>query len=56
MATNLMSFNLLLKGIHLRQGDKGGFISTAHTEADINKIIQAFKDSAKELQTAGFIV
>ena len=50
-----MSFNILLKGIHLRQGDKGGFISTAHTEEDINKIIQAFKDSAKELQTAGFI-
>mgnify|MGYP001796168529 FL=1 len=55
MATNLMSFKLLLKGIHLRQGDKGGFLSTAHTEEDINKIIQAFKDSAKELQTAGFI-
>ncbi|MEO1373943.1 MAG: aspartate aminotransferase family protein [Cyanobacteria bacterium J06635_10] len=55
MATNLMSFNLLIKGIHLRQGDKGGFLCTAHTEEDINKIIQAFKDSAKELQTAGFI-
>ncbi|MEO0842265.1 MAG: aspartate aminotransferase family protein, partial [Cyanobacteria bacterium J06643_5] len=56
MANNLMSFHLLLKGIHLRQGDKGGFLSTAHTEEDINKIIQAFKDSAKELQQAGFIV
>ena len=56
MANNLMSFHLLMKGIHLRQGDKGGFISTAHTEEDINKIIQAFKDSVKELQTVGFIV
>ena len=56
MANNLMSFHLLKKGIHLRQGDKGGFLSTAHTEEDINKIIQAFKDSAKELQQAGFIV
>lgn len=56
MANNLMSFHLLMKGIHLRQGDKGGFISTAHTEENINNIIQAFKDSAKELQQAGFIV
>ena len=56
MANNLMSFHLLQKGIHLRQGDKGGFLSTAHTEEDINKIIQAFKYSAKELQQAGFIV
>lgn len=55
MTTNLMSFHLLMKGIHLRQGDKGGFISTAHTDEDINNIIQAFKDSAKELQTAGFL-
>jgi len=56
MASNLMSFHLLKKGIHLRQGDKGGFLSTAHTEENINIIIQAFKDSAKELQQAGFIV
>ncbi|MBE9216532.1 aspartate aminotransferase family protein [Plectonema cf. radiosum LEGE 06105] len=55
MATNLMSFHLLMKGIHLRQGDKGGFLSTAHTEQDINNIIQAFKDSAKELQSAGYV-
>lgn len=55
MAMNLLSLHLLLKGIHLRQGDKGGFLSTAHTEEDINKIIQAFKDSTKELNTGGFI-
>ena len=55
LATNLLSFHLLMKGIHLRQGDKGGFLSTAHTEEDINGIIQAFTDSVKELRKAGLL-
>lgn len=55
MAINLLSLHLLLRGIHLRQGDKGGFLSTSHTDENVNTIIQAFIDSAKELRAAAFI-
>ncbi|MEA5617538.1 aspartate aminotransferase family protein [Cronbergia sp. UHCC 0137] len=50
MAMNLLSYHLIKKGIHLRQGDKGGFLSTAHTDEDINLIKKAFLDSINELQ------
>ena len=56
MASSLLSFHLLTKGIHSRQGDKGGFLSTAHTEEDVKYIIQAFKDSMRELRAGGFLV
>ena len=55
MAINLLSYQLLDKGIHLRNGDKGGFLSTAHTEEDINHIQNAFQDSLKALKQAEFI-
>jgi glutamate-1-semialdehyde 2,1-aminomutase len=55
MALNLLSYHLLAKGIHLRQGDKGGFLSTAHTHEDIQTIKQAWVDSISELNTAGFM-
>ncbi|KZL50072.1 aspartate aminotransferase family protein [Nodularia spumigena CS-586/05] len=55
MAMNLLSYHLIEKGIHLRQGDKGGFLSTAHTDEDINLIKKAFIESIKELQTQGLI-
>ncbi|GFE67433.1 aspartate aminotransferase family protein [Chroococcus sp. FPU101] len=55
MALTLLSYHLLNRGIHLRIGDKGGFLSTAHSAQDIEYIIQSFRDSAKELQTAGLI-
>jgi glutamate-1-semialdehyde 2,1-aminomutase len=32
----------LTAGIHLRGGDKGGFLSTAHTDADLDVIHDAF--------------
>jgi glutamate-1-semialdehyde aminotransferase len=54
MATALMSYHLLWRGVHLRQGDKGGFLSTAHVDADLDFIQQAFRDSANELREAGF--
>lgn len=56
MALTLLSYHLLNRGIHLRIGDKGGFLSTAHSEEDIEYIIQSFRDSAKELQTAGLLI
>ena len=55
MAINLLSYQLLDKGIHLRNGDKGGFLSTAHTEENINHIQTAFQDSLKALKQAEFI-
>ncbi len=54
VATALMSYHLLWRGVHLRQGDKGGFLSTAHSNADVDCIQQAFRDSANELREAGF--
>jgi glutamate-1-semialdehyde 2,1-aminomutase len=55
MGLDLLSYHLLLRGIHLRQGDQGGFLSTAHTEADIEKIFQVFQDSADELNRGGYL-
>lgn len=55
MAMNLLSYHLLDKGVHLRRGDKGGFLSTAHTDEDIDYIIQAFQESIKEMREGGFL-
>ncbi|ABW31361.1 aspartate aminotransferase family protein [Acaryochloris marina] len=49
----LLRYHLLDRGILLR-GEGGGFLSTAHTDDDINAITQAMKDSIAELQSAGF--
>lgn len=54
MAVALLSYHLLWRGIHLRPGDKGGFLSTAHRDADIALIHQSFRDSTNELREAGF--
>lgn len=52
LALNLLSLLLLTAGIHLRGGDKGGFLSTAHTDADIDVIHDAFLQGFQSL--AGF--
>jgi len=56
-AENMMKFalyyNLIAQGILLRGG--GGFLSTAHTDEDINYIIQAVKNSTMELQKEGVL-
>lgn len=49
----LIYYNLLYKGILLR--GNGGFISTAHTDEDINSIIQAVRDTITELQKGGLL-
>lgn len=51
----LLSYHLLLKGIHLRAGDKGGFLSVAHSEQDIDTIFNAFKDSLNSLSEVNLI-
>ncbi|MEM6252552.1 MAG: aspartate aminotransferase family protein [Cyanobacteria bacterium P01_D01_bin.156] len=55
LATNLLSYHLLNRGIHLRGGDKGGFLSTAHTTDDIHKIYTAFCEGLTALQQANYI-
>jgi glutamate-1-semialdehyde 2,1-aminomutase len=55
LALSLLSYHLLDQGIHLRQGDRGGFLSTAHTEADIDRIQQAWISSIHTLKTEGFL-
>ncbi len=47
----LLYYNLLYKGISLR--GNGGFLSTAHTDEDINFIIEAVQDSITELRKEG---
>jgi glutamate-1-semialdehyde aminotransferase len=48
----LLYYNLIYKGILLR--GNGGFLSTAHTDEDINFIIQAVQDSIVKLRKQGF--
>jgi glutamate-1-semialdehyde aminotransferase len=55
LALALLSYHLLEQGIHLRQGDRGGFLSTTHTTADIDQIQQAFITSIHSLKAAGFL-
>lgn len=50
---DLLYYHLLDRGIILR-GD-GGFLSTAHTEEDIDYMVWAIKDSIEELREGGFI-
>jgi len=41
------------RGIHLWEG-RPCFLSTAHTAADVNKVVTAFSESVAELESAGF--
>ncbi|MEA5622677.1 aminotransferase class III-fold pyridoxal phosphate-dependent enzyme [Nostoc sp. UHCC 0251] len=50
---DLLFYHLLEKGIYIWEG-RNCFLSTAHTNADIDEIIQAVKDSIKELRQGGF--
>ncbi|MEO1296209.1 MAG: aspartate aminotransferase family protein [Cyanobacteria bacterium J06636_16] len=54
-ATNLLSYHLLNQDIHLRGGDKGGFLSTAHTPADIDAIYTAFCHGLTALKEANYV-
>lgn len=50
---SLFYYYLRMKGIHLLEGFPC-FLTTAHTDADIGRIISAFKESVIEMQKAGF--
>ena len=51
-ALTLFSYHLLNQGIHLRGGDRGGFLSTAHTPDDIDAIYTAFCHALTALKEA----
>lgn len=50
---DLLRYHLFDRGVHLLGG--GGYLSTAHTDEDIDYIIQAVKDSVAELREGGFL-
>jgi iturin family lipopeptide synthetase A len=51
---SLLFYYLREKGIHIWEG-RIWFLSTAHTEADLERIFSAFKESMEEMQAAGFL-
>jgi amino acid adenylation domain-containing protein len=51
--TSLFYYFLRAKGIHVLEGFPC-FLTTAHTDADIEKIVSAFSESVAEMQNAGF--
>lgn len=50
IAVKLLIYLLRDRGVLLRGG--GGFLSTAHSDADLEAIVQAVRDSVEELQLA----
>ena len=51
---DLFFYHLIDRGIYIWEG-RNCFLSTAHTDADINYVIQAVKDSVDELREGGFL-
>ncbi len=51
---DLLFYHLLSRGIYIWEG-RNCFLSTAHSDRDIDDVIQAVKDSVKALQIAGLI-
>ena len=49
----LLYDNLIHKGVFFREN--GGFLSTAHTDEDLNYLIRAIKKSIEDLQEAGLL-
>lgn len=50
---DLLFYHLMNKGVYIWEG-RNCFLSTAHTDEDINYLIQALKKSVEELRTGGF--
>lgn len=52
---DLLFYHLLEKGIYIWEG-RNCFLSTAHTDKDIDYLIQAVKESVEELRLGGFLL
>lgn len=50
----LFFYHMLDKGIYIWEG-RNCFLSTAHTSEDIERIVQAIKESVNELRKGGFL-
>ena len=50
---DLLFYHLIEKGVYVWEG-RSCFLSTAHTDEDINYVIKTVKDSVKELRENGF--
>ncbi|MCM3268071.1 non-ribosomal peptide synthetase [Paenibacillus elgii] len=50
----LFFYHMLDKGVYIWEG-RNCFLSTAHSESDIRRIVQAVKDSVWELREGGFL-
>jgi len=50
----LFYYHMRLRGIHIQDGFPC-FLTTAHSDADIERIYQAFADSIAEMQSAGIL-
>nr|WP_154983063.1 non-ribosomal peptide synthetase [Paenibacillus xylanexedens] len=50
----LLYYLLIEKGIYIWEG-RNCFLSTAHSEADIDRIVDAVQSSVEELRSAGFL-
>src|SRR5262249_30165032 len=51
---DLFYFSLLDKGVYVSE-TRGGLLSTAHTEADIEHIVKAVKETVPEMRAAGLL-
>ena len=51
-AVTLLSYLLILDGVFVRPGDKGGFLTTAHETEDVEKLIRAFEHGLQTLRGA----
>ena len=50
----LFFYHLSNKGVYIWEG-RGCFISTAHTEEDVDQVVQAIQDSILEMREGGFL-
>jgi len=50
---DLIYYHLINRGVFIRSG--GGLLSTAHTDTDLDSIVQAVKHSVEELQNGKFL-
>ena len=51
---SLLFFYLRFHGVHIWEG-RPCFLSTAHSDTDIARVVQAFQDSVREMQAGGFL-
>ena len=52
---DLLYFHLLERGIFMRGWEDNCFLSTAHSDDDIERILEAIKDSCRHLRAGGFM-